>query len=59
MYRELTALPALKYASRANDCYVNKTLGQQLCAVRVPLVNECPLFELLANCGSYLWTVLL
>ena len=45
MYREFTALPALKYASRANDCYVNKTLGQQLCAVCVPLVNERPLFE--------------
>ena len=42
VYREFTALPALKYASRANDCYVNKTLGQQLCAVCVPLVNECP-----------------
>ena len=41
MYRELIALPALKYASRANDSYVNKTLGQQLCAVCVPLVNEC------------------
>ena len=43
VYREFTALQALKYASRANDCYVNKTLGQQLCAVCVPLGNESPI----------------